>query len=114
MRIAREPDEPTRLTSGSGRGEGPQGPSPTRHHKHVWPDVQAAHGEAPTTETQPMVYDGYYGRFVPVEAASFDVAVTPDAVVELPRGADRPEELAARGAPGRTRRRRRTAADERP
>jgi hypothetical protein len=32
----------------------------------------------------PMVYDGYYGGFVPVEAASFDVSVTPEAVVRLP------------------------------
>jgi hypothetical protein len=32
----------------------------------------------------PMVYDGYYGGFVPIEAASFDVSRTPEAVVELP------------------------------
>ena len=66
------------------------------YHKHVWPDVRVAQNEAPPTETQPMVYDGYYGRFVPVEAASFDVAATPDAVVELPAE-----------APNRPRRRRR-------
>jgi hypothetical protein len=32
----------------------------------------------------PMVYDGYYGGFVPVEDASFDVSLTPEAVVHLP------------------------------
>jgi hypothetical protein len=31
-----------------------------------------------------MVYDGYYGGFVSVEAASFDVSLTPEAVVLLP------------------------------
>jgi hypothetical protein len=56
-----------------------------------------------TVETRPMVYDGYYGRFVPVEHASFDVATTPEAVVELPW----PDESPA-GSPG-TRRRRRPA-----
>jgi len=35
-------------------------------------------------ETRPMVYDGYYGGFVPVENASFDVSTTPDAIVEMP------------------------------
>jgi hypothetical protein len=33
-----------------------------------------------------MVYDGYYGCFVPVEDASFDVTTTPEAIVELPEG----------------------------
>jgi hypothetical protein len=31
-----------------------------------------------------MVYDGYYGGFVPVDAASFDVTLEPEAVVLLP------------------------------
>lgn len=31
-----------------------------------------------------MVYDGYYGRFVPVETASFDVSLDPEAVAMLP------------------------------
>lgn len=31
-----------------------------------------------------MVYDGYYGDFVPVDHASFDVSTTPEAIVELP------------------------------
>jgi len=31
-----------------------------------------------------MVYDGYYGGFVPVESASFDVSLDPEAVVLLP------------------------------
>jgi hypothetical protein len=31
-----------------------------------------------------MVYDGYYGGFVRVEAASFDVSLTPEAIVDLP------------------------------
>jgi hypothetical protein len=31
-----------------------------------------------------MVYDGYYGGFVPVEAASFDVSLNPEAIVLLP------------------------------
>jgi len=31
-----------------------------------------------------MVYDGYYGGFVPVEAASFDVSLEGDAVAMLP------------------------------
>jgi hypothetical protein len=43
-----------------------------------------------------MVYDGYYGRFVPVEAASFDVATAPDAVVKLPLDAETPIRPAAR------------------
>ena len=63
------------------------------YHKHVWPEQLAARTgpEADDLETQPMVYDGYYGRFVPVEAASFDVATMPEAIVELPRDADVPE-----------------------
>ena len=32
-----------------------------------------------------MVYDGYQGGFVPVDAASFDVTLEPEAVVLLPR-----------------------------
>lgn len=31
-----------------------------------------------------MVHDGYYGCCVPVGDASFDVATTPEAIVELP------------------------------
>ena len=31
-----------------------------------------------------MVYDGYFGRFVPVGSASFDVSLDPEAVVLLP------------------------------
>ena len=31
-----------------------------------------------------MVYDGYFDRFVPVESASFDVSLDPEAVVLLP------------------------------
>ena len=31
-----------------------------------------------------MVYDGYYGGFVPVDAASFDVTLEPEVVVLLP------------------------------
>ena len=31
-----------------------------------------------------MVYDGYCGGFVPVESASFDVSLDPEAVVLLP------------------------------
>ena len=31
-----------------------------------------------------MVYDGYFGRFVPVQSASFDVSLDPKAVVRLP------------------------------
>jgi hypothetical protein len=37
-----------------------------------------------STELRQVVYDGYYGDFVPVEQASFDVSTTPEAVVELP------------------------------
>jgi hypothetical protein len=32
----------------------------------------------------PMVYDGYFGGFVPVGSASFDVSLNPEAIVELP------------------------------
>ncbi len=32
----------------------------------------------------PMVYDGYYGGFVPVESASFDVSLDPEAIILLP------------------------------
>jgi hypothetical protein len=32
----------------------------------------------------PVVYDGYYGGYVPVEDASFDVSLTPDAVIHMP------------------------------
>jgi hypothetical protein len=79
------------------------------YHKHVWPDVRAARGEAPPTEAQPMVYDGYYGRFVPVEAASFDVATTPEAIVEMPIEADLPERRPRSGPRRRAQRRRRTS-----
>jgi hypothetical protein len=75
------------------------------YHKHVWPERPGARGgrehpagepEAPPPGTQPMVYDGYYGRFVPIEAASFDVSTTPDAVVELPLDAETPIRPATR------------------
>ena len=46
-------------------------------------------------ETRPMVYDGCYGGFVPVENASFDVSTTPDAIVEMPRP-EEPEPVAKR------------------
>ena len=79
------------------------------YHKHVWPERPGAlagrepgaeESEGPS-ETRLMVYDGYYGRFVPVEAASFDVATTPDAIVELPLDADTPDRPAARKRGGR-------------
>ena len=38
--------------------------------------------------TVPLVYDAYYGDFVPVEHASFDVSTTPDAVVRRAACAD--------------------------
>ena len=56
-----------------------------------------------------MVYDGYYGGFVPVEAASFDVSVTPDAIVSLPLSALHDQRAAAE----REERRRRAAAARR-
>ena len=57
------------------------------YHEHMWPErlaEQSGRGLEAEPTTRTMVYDGYYGDFVPVEAASFDVATTPDAVVELP------------------------------
>ena len=60
-------------------------------------------------ETQPMVYDGYYGRFVPVEAASFDLATTPEAIVEMPIEADLPERRPTSGPRRCAQRRRRTS-----
>jgi hypothetical protein len=44
---------------------------------------QAKRAASPTT-TVPMVYDGYQGGFVLIEAACFDVSLTPEAVVMLP------------------------------
>ena len=58
--------------------------------------------KAPAVETHPMVYDGYYGDFVPVELASFDVSMTPEAVVELPWPEAEPS--TPRGRPSRPRR----------
>ncbi|HEV8634430.1 MAG TPA: hypothetical protein VG370_09375, partial [Chloroflexota bacterium] len=58
------------------------------YHKHVWPERPGARaGREPADEEpepRPMVYDGYYGGFVPVEAASFDASLMPEAVVDLP------------------------------
>jgi hypothetical protein len=80
------------------------------YHAHVWPERPAARTRraGPTAEIggpgagmRPMVYDGYVGRFVPAENASFDVESVPDAVVELPRGPDQPERR--RSPPGRRR-----------
>jgi hypothetical protein len=56
-----------------------------------------------------MVYDGYYGRFVPVEAASFDVATTPEAIVEMPIDAELPELRPTSEPSRRAQRRRRTS-----
>ncbi len=56
----------------------------------------------------PVVYDGYYGGFVPVEAASFDVSLTPEAIVRLPLDV-LDDQRAAAGAEER----RRQAADAR-
>ena len=57
------------------------------YHAHVWTERPAARtgrgASRDEVETQPMVYDGYHGGFVPVEAASFDVATTLGAVVQL-------------------------------
>jgi hypothetical protein len=60
-----------------------------------------------------VVYDGYYGAFVPIEDASFDAATTPDAVVELPwpieepkRGPTRPQRSRPRRCDACRRRRR--------
>jgi hypothetical protein len=46
--------------------------------------MQAGEREMGDPDTRPMVYDGYFGCFVPVEDASFDVATAPEAIVELP------------------------------
>ena len=57
------------------------------YHAHVWPErpsALAGQVEMGALDTRPMVYDGYYGCFVPVEDASFDVATTREAIVELP------------------------------
>ena len=51
-----------------------------------------------------MVFDGYYGGFVPVEAASFDVSLTPEAIVSLPLRI-LAEQRAAAGAEARRQRR---------
>jgi hypothetical protein len=62
-----------------------------------------------------MVYDGYFGGFVPIAAASFDVSVTPEAIVSLPlsvledqRAAAEHEERRRRAAAARRARGRRT------
>ena len=47
-----------------------------------------------------MVYDGYYGRFVPIEWASFDVGTTPEAVVELPLPEEEPQHVRRRRPSG--------------
>jgi hypothetical protein len=55
-----------------------------------------------------MVYDGYYGGFVAVEAASFDASLTPEAVVDLPLAI-----LEEQRATAEAEERRRLAADAR-
>jgi hypothetical protein len=82
------------------------------YHAHVWPERSGARaGRAPPdeeSEPRPMVFDGYHGGFVPVEAASFDVSVTPEAVVHLPVSVLEDQRAAADAAE-----RRRLAADAR-
>jgi hypothetical protein len=46
--------------------------------------VEASRAGAPVVPVVPMIFDGYYGGFVPVEAASFDVSLLREAIVSLP------------------------------